>query len=130
METIIAQIAGNFIKNLVKSLSEGKKILEVEKVVAAEVSQCAAEIVGAYVESVDKAIEADKAGRRQAGYVIERRGDGRKLLTQFGEVEYSRTYYKKATGGYEYLVDTAPGIESRSRVSEGLGLSLANDDET
>ena len=75
MESIIAQIAGNFIKNLVKSLSEGKNFSEIEKVVAAEVSQCAAEIVEAYVESVDKAIELDRAGRRQAGYAVERRGD-------------------------------------------------------
>ena len=126
METIIAQIGWNFIKNLQKVLSEGKKFSEIEKDVAAEVAQCAAEIVGIYVESVDKAIEMDKAGRRQAGYVIERRGDARRLLTQFGEVRFQHTYYKKAAGGYEYLADTALGIESRNRVSEGLGLSLAN----
>ena len=69
---------------------------------------------------------ADKAGRRKAGYTIELRGDERKLLTQFGEVSYRRAYYKKAAGGYEYLVDSVIEIDSRARVSEGLGLSLAN----
>lgn len=126
MENIVTQIAEKLIKNLVKTLSAGENFLEIEKNVVELVSNCAAEVLGAYLEHLDSAIEAEKAGRHQAGYVIERRGDERKLLTQFGEVAYSRTYYKKAAGGYEYLVDSAMGIESRARVSEGLSLSLAD----
>jgi len=126
VETIITQIAEKFIKNLVKTLSAGESISEIEKNVVKMVSKCAAEVTGAYLEHLDRAIEADKVGRRASGCTIERRGDGRRLLTQFGEVEYSRTYYKKASGGYEYLVDSAMGIESRVRVSEGLGLALCS----
>ena len=92
METIITEIAEKFIKNLVKDLTAGKNILEIEKSVAEIVAGCAAELTGAYMEHLDSAIEADKAGRRQTGYTIERRGDERKLLTQFGELAYSRTY--------------------------------------
>lgn len=126
MESIITEIAEKFINNLTKTLSAGENFTEIEAKISHEVTKCAVQITSAYILHLDSAIEADKAGRRQAGYTIERRGDGRKLLTQFGEVAYSRTYYKKASGGYEYLVDSALGIESRVRVSEGLGLSLAN----
>lgn len=126
MEIIVTQIAEKFIKNLVKTLTTGANFTEIEKVVVQEISKCAAEVTSAYIEHLDSAIEADKVSRRQAGYAVERRGDKRKLLTQFGEVGYSRIYYKKAAGGYEYLVDSVMGIESRVRVSEGLSLSLAD----
>ena len=126
METIITQIAEKFITNLVKSLAAGENFSEIERKVAQEIEKCAAEVTGAYLEHLDQSILADKAGRRKAGYTIERRGDERKLLTQFGEVSYRRAYYKKAAGGYEYLVDSVIEIDSRARVSEGLGLSLAN----
>ena len=125
METIIACIAKEFIKKIAETLVSGEDFTEIETKVCCEVAQCAAQITDAYLEHLDAAIEADKVGRRKAGYCIERRGDERKLLTQFGEVAYNRTYYKKAAGGYEYLTDSAMGIESRRRVSEGLGLALA-----
>ena len=126
METIITQIAEEFIKNLIKTLAAGENFSEIEKNVMRDAERCAAQVAGAYLDHLDAAIAAEKAGRRKRGYTVERRGDERRLLTQFGEVAYSRTYYKKAVGGYEYLVDSAMGIESRARVSEGLGLSLAS----
>jgi len=126
VETIIAQIAEGFIKNLVKSLSAGENFSVIEKNVVREIEKCAAEVTSTYLEHMDSAITADKTGRRAVGCTVERRGDERKLLTTFGEVSYSRTYFKKASGGYEYLVDSAMGIDSRARVSEGLGLSLAS----
>ena len=125
MNSIVTQIAEDFIKNVVKSLTEGKNFAKIEKEAYELVSKCAAELTSAYLEYLDAAIETDKAARREAGYCIERRGDERKLLTKFGEVAYSRTYYKCAAGGYEYLVDTAMGIESRMRVSEGVCMSLS-----
>ena len=33
--------------------------------------------------------------------------DRRSILFSYGQVEFERTYYKKASGGYEYLADTA-----------------------
>jgi hypothetical protein len=71
------------------------------------------------------AIISDKESRREAGYSIERRSDERRLQSLVGEVSYKRTYFKKAGGDYEYLADTALGVEPRSRVSVGLSLSLA-----
>ena len=45
--------------------------------------------------------------RKAEGYSAERRGDRRSILFSYGQVEFERTYYKKASGGYEYLADTA-----------------------
>ena len=126
MEKIIAEIAKKFIKNICEKLCEGKHLTEIEPELLKEVKECAAELTETYISQVDAQILSDKASRRETGHRIERRNDERRLQTQIGEVCYTRTYYKKASGGYEYLTDTFLGIESRERVSEGLSLSLAN----
>ena len=45
--------------------------------------------------------------KKAEGYSVERRGDRRSILFSYGQVEFERTYYKKASGRYEYLADTA-----------------------
>ena len=124
MEAIITEIAGEFIKKMVEVIVSGGKVSEIETSALREAKKCASELVSAYAERVDAAIVADKSSRRASGYAVERRGDERKLQTLVGEVSYRRTYYKKASGGYEYLADMALGVEKRGRVSEGLSLSL------
>ena len=127
METIIAEIAEKFIKNIANILTEGEKsFAKTEKQVFSEVKRCAARLMSAHAAALDAAILSDKGGRRETGHQVERRGDGRKLQTLLGEVCFERTYYKKASGGYEYLVDSVMGIDRRERVSEGLSLLLAN----
>lgn len=126
MEKIITEIAGNFIKNICEKLSQGQTLLQIEPEMLEEAKECASKLTEAYISQIDTHILADKSGRRESGYSVERRGDERRLQTQLGEISYHRTYYKKAAGGYEYLADTFLGIESRERVSEGLSLSLSN----
>ncbi len=126
MEKIIAEIAEKFIKNICEKLILGKSLSQIEPEMLKEAKECAARLTEAYISQIDAQILAEKAGRREAGYSVERRGDERRLQTQLGEVSYHRTYYKKAAGGYEYLTDAFLGIESRERVSEGLSLSLSN----
>ena len=125
MEKIIAEIAKKFIKNLSKIFEgEERNFSNIEERAFEEAKSCAAEMIGAYTEVLDRAILADKRSRREAGYALERQGDTRRIHTLLGEVAYRRSYYKKASGGYEYLVDTIIGVESRSRVSDNLCLSL------
>ena len=112
MEKIIAEIAETFIKNICKKLCEGKLLTEIEPEILKEAKKCAAKLTETYILQLDAQILASKAARRETGHRIERRGDERKLQTQFGEVCYTRTYYKKASGGYEYLADTFLGIET------------------
>ena len=122
----ISRIATEFINNLVEIISEGERsFAELEKLALDESKKIAAKVISAYAESVNLAIAADKKARRETGYSVQRQGDERRLQTLVGEVVYSRTYYKKVSGGYEYLADTALGVERCDRVSEGLSLALA-----
>jgi len=107
--------------------SSGKKSFgQVEAAMLKEAKDFAAEATCAYINNLDEAILADKTGRRELGYTVERRGDERRLQTQLGEIAYQRTYYKKASGGYEYLCDTVMGINGYERVSDNLSLALVN----
>ena len=126
MENIVTEIAADFIKNIIGLIESGEKSFsDFEKTALKESKKCAAKLLSVYAEALDAAIAADKSGRREMGCSTHRRGDERKLQTLVGEVCYQRTYYKKASGGYEYLTDTALGIEQRDRVSGGLSLALA-----
>ena len=126
MKNIVTEIAEKFIKNLVEIMASGEKsFAELEKAALDEAKICAAKLMEVYAESVDAAITADKVGRHELGYATHRRGDERSLQTLVGKSSYQRTYYKKASGGYEYLADRVLGIEQRERVSSGLSLALA-----
>ena len=81
-------------------------------------------MLGAYYEERDAEIRADKAGRKKAGLSVERVGDSREVLTQLGVVRFRRTYYKKASGGYEYPVDAEAGLQPYQRLSDGVSLAL------
>jgi hypothetical protein len=123
---IIAEIAEKFIKKVCETLCAGKSFTQIEPELLKETKDCAAKLTEAYACAVDAQIVANKSGRREIGCAVERRGDERRLQTQIGEICYHRTYFKKASGGYEYLTDTLLGVESRERISEGLSLSLAS----
>ena len=82
--------------------------------------------LGALYEAKDEEIYTSKARRRAAGMAVERRHDRRDVLSIFGTVSYERTYYKKASGGYEYPVDAIAGIKSYARISEGCSAALVD----
>jgi hypothetical protein len=127
VEKIITEIAEEFIKKIIEMIAESKKSFsEVENAALNEAKNCAAKVMSAYAEKVDAAIYADKMGRREMGYAVQRRSDERRLRTLIGEVAYQRTYYKKASGGYEYLADTALGIDRCDHISAGLSIALAS----
>lgn len=81
-------------------------------------------LLTACYEQKDAELLADKAGRKKAGLVVERRGDVRQAVTQLGVVSYHRTYYASHSGGYCYPIDQVVGLESYQRVSSGVGLGL------
>lgn len=81
-------------------------------------------LLAACYEQKDAELLADKAGRKEAGLVVERRGDVRHVVTQLGVVSYHRTYYASHSGGYCYPIDQVVGLESYQRVSSGVGLEL------
>lgn len=61
---------------------------------------------------------------RRPGWVAVRR-DRRTLLTPFGEVNYTRTYYRhRETGEYAYLADRSLGVEAYKRMDANLRADL------
>ena len=83
-------------------------------------------LLAACYEQKDAELLADKAGRKEAGLVVERQGDVRQVVTQLGVVSYHRTYYANRSGGYSYPIDQVVGLESYQRVSSGVGLGLVD----
>ena len=97
-----------------------------ESFFGSRIAEAVLQLLQAYYEQQDQQLLEDKAGRKQAGLSVERHGDKREVLTLFGRLGYRRTYYKKASGGYEYPVDELAGVEAYERISEGVALSLVN----
>ena len=124
MEHIVTEIAVTFIKNMAEIISTVGSFENIEVAALREAKDCAAKMIAAYTGVVDEAIVSGKAARRKAGYTVERRNDERSIHSLVGVVSLKRTLFKKAAGGYEYLADTALGIEARSRVSPGASLAL------
>ena len=124
MKESITEIAVTFINNMIEILTSKEDINAIEIDALREAKECAARMIGARIEFVDAAIVFDKVARRETGYAVERRNDARQFQSLVGDISYKRTYFAKASGGYEYLADTALGITERSRVSDSLSLSL------
>ena len=97
-----------------------------ESFFGSRIAEAVLQLLQAYYEQQDQQLLEDKAGRKQAGLRVERHGDKREVLTLFGQLGYHRTYYKKASGGYEYPIDELVGVEAYERISEGVALSLVN----
>ena len=95
-----------------------------EEYFSKKIAEATVELLQAYYEEQDQQLREDKPGRKGAGLRVERRGDKREVLTLLGRLEYRRTYYKKASGGYEYPVDRLAGIDSYERISDGISLAL------
>ena len=90
------------------------------------ISETVRGLLRACYEQKDAELLADKTGRKEAGLVLERRGDARQVVTQLGVVSYHRTYYACREGGYCYPIDNVVGLKSYQRVSSGVALGLVD----
>ena len=128
MKMSIAQIGTDFINNLIEYFSGAQDILtisQMEQDLPLLIRDAARNIISLYYEEVDAQLLADKAGRRDAGYAVERRGEQRCVLTTIGELKFERTYYASRAGGYTYLLDMAAGLENYARISDGVSVAVA-----
>jgi len=123
----ITQIGIEFIKNLQQYFYSGGDILtisQMENDLLPMMKEAASQLASEYIENANRHLNADKAGRKEAGYTIVRHGDERRVLTAFGELEFERTYYAHEDGGHAYLVDMLIGLEKRDRISDGVSVAL------
>ena len=66
-----------------------------------------------------------ESSNRKKNWYVQRKADEKTLTTVFGDVHYTRTYYKnKKTGGYRYLSDEVLGIETHDRMDISLKAKL------
>lgn len=125
MKSSITQVTEKFIKNICEIFDECANLNQTEEKIYENTQNLATKLVKLFVERIDEEILKDKKMRKTEGYCVERRGDKRSVLFSYGQLEYARTYYKKASGGYEYLADTVVGIRERDRISEKVLCNLA-----
>lgn len=125
MKEIIDEIVEKLKRKLEIFFAEqGQGLETAEKYLGKEISQTVCELLGVYYEELDDQLLKDKTGRREAGLVVERRGEKREVISLVGTVRYKRTYYRRRAGGYEYPVDAVVGLEPYQRVSGGVGQAL------
>ena len=100
MKEMIAEVVEKLKRNLENFFAEpGRGLDEAEQYLGEEISQTVCELLGAYYEKLDAQLREDKAGRREAGLVVERRGEKREVISLIGTVRYERTYYRRRAGG-------------------------------
>ncbi len=125
MEEIINKIAERFKRDAEEFLRGSRKdIKTAEEFFLPKLSEMCTNLLAGLYEKADAALAADREGRKEAGLVVERRGDGRQVLTRLGEVRFRRTYYQQRDGTYCYPIDEMAGIVEYERVSGGVSLEL------
>jgi len=127
MIEMINELTEKLNKELQSFFTEGQKSLEeVEGYFFDRINDTVLQITSYYYEELDRVIAADKKQRKEDGLVVERKHDRRQVLTMLGPLEYTRTYYKKASGGYTYPVDKVVGLENRDRLSSQVATQLVS----
>ena len=127
MKDIIAREIAKLKREIEKFFEEDEIGLDTaEEYFVHRIGETVRGLLTACYEQKDAQLLADKTARKEAGLVVERRGDVRQVVTQLGIVSYRRTYYTCREGGYCYPIDNVVGLESYQRVSNGVGLGLVD----
>jgi hypothetical protein len=120
---IIQQIAVKAVEEIFESvkvtgLSDiGKTI----KALTPVVSKTVLSILTAFLEEMDETlVTSAKAIRREDGITVKERGVPRVWLTELGELQYKRTYFKLRDGSFVYLLDHVIGVAAYERISKEL----------
>lgn len=124
MNNIINETVEEF-KGILTDFFEDRNhsIEDAENILYGEFQRCCSKILSKYYEQLDDELLADKAGRKAQGLRLVRRKDPRRILSRFGEIDMSRSYYVDSEGTYSYPIDAVSGLEKYERVS----LSVAKD---
>ena len=131
VKTMINQTIEKLKSKLEKFFEGGAVSIDhAEEWLGREISAAVLELVSSYYEQLDRELLADKAGRRAAGLSVERRNEKRRVLTQLGQLEYQRTYYRKKDGSYCHPVDELAGIAPNQKVSGGVSAALVEASRT
>ena len=94
MERIITKIAADFKRDAEEFLAKGRRdIRAAEEFFVPRIGEMVTELLSAVYEEADRELLENRAGRRQAGLVVERRGEPRTILSQLGSITYHQLQY-------------------------------------
>ncbi len=127
MESIIQEIGtligDKFREELGKLCTEVRDISEFIVAMKSTLDRAGTMLVAEALESINKSIKASRERKRH--WEVKNKADAKTLVTLFGEVSYSRTYYQnKRTGEHKYLSDEAVGILPHERMDTSLKAKL------
>lgn len=124
MNTIIQQFQENIMSEVKKEVEkvflEGESdISQLIHTVDKNLKDLGRDIIKYVLEESDTVIKDSL--ERKIDWVVHKKDAKKSLITEFGQVDYKRTYYKsKSSKGYTYLVDDQFGIERYQRIDKGL----------
>ena len=128
MEKSIAQLVRNFTTKLIDLYEENLVSGSFASLCAAaqrETCVLGTELLASFFEETDKMLLYDADRKKQ--FVVERRGQNKRLQTDMGEVELKRTLYKdKNSGNFRYLADELLSVDKYQRLDKGLKAKLAS----
>ena len=82
-------------------------------------------ILQVLIEEMNEALREDKLTRKEMGLVIKEKDRPRCILTELGEIHFSRDYYyNRNTGSYETPLDHMLSIRQRARIGETISARL------
>lgn len=127
MESIIQEIStmirDKFAEELEKLCSEVRDISEFILTMKATLDKAGTMLIAEALQSINKSIKDSRERKRH--WEVKSKADPKTLVTLFGEVSYSRTYYQnKRTGEHKYLSDEAVGIFPHDRMDTSLKAKL------
>ncbi len=112
------------IENIMKKFVEGELDLDTFGNELQEKSlQLTRNIVVETLEEMDETIR--NSAKRQAAYVVEKKGEPKELLMPLGRIRFKRTCYtSKKTGKSVYLLDRVIGLGKHQRITMGAAAAI------
>ena len=106
-------------------ISERKDLADLVLGLKENLNELGRNIIAEVLQDMDQYLR-DSAVRKKDWEIV--RKDETSLLTSFGDVKYSRTYFKpKNKGKRQYLVDSIVGINPHDRVSADVVINAINE---
>lgn len=107
---------------VLNELEEGVDYTEFQRKLKEKLNNLGAEVCQEVLEASDQHLRENK--HKREGWNIERQ-DPKTVVSPFGEVTYTRTYYRhKQTAKYAYLVDEKAGFTPHTRIDPALKADL------
>lgn len=126
MDEMVHWVWARFLRvseHVLDALEKGVNYQELQAKVREELNALGRDILRSVIEAVDERLRVNRSER--PGWVVEQRNHVKELMTSFGPMRYSRTYFKhSASKAHAYLVDRMMGITPHQRIDAGLKAEL------